>query len=189
MEKEQFELSTIKVDKEGRVVAKWREIINEGDSVYADTKSIETPRICHPDLQEALENLRECLAKANGLYSHRLISNMEPALREFMENKSGVRILNKLDGIITESVEVSGVSLGGDLETGWCVITGKHKVHNTAVAMNSPKIKFNGETFGFEETLSGLVKNLVDEVYEYIFNAKGAQQTIIFQDGEEVEAV
>ena len=187
MNREQFELSTLKVDKEGRVNFAWRDIIKEGDAIYADKKVLESPRICHPDLKDALENLQDTLAEANGLYSHRRLQTMEPALREFMEDKKGQRILKKLDDIVCDSVKVSGISMGGDLETGWCVITGKHEVHNTAVAMNSPKISFGGEAFGFEDSLKSLVEILIDEAFEYVFNAKGAQQTIPFQ--EEAEEV
>lgn len=185
MKREHFELIRLKVDKEGRVDANWRRKITDGDAVYADKCAVESPRICSPDLQEILEELRHILAHTNQLYVHKKIETFEPKLRELIETKDGQRIMKKLDDSVLESMKISGISLGGDLETGWCVVTGTHAVWNTAVAMNSPKINLDSDTFMIENELKKVLTAITDEVYAYVFEGKGAQQTLFKKEETE----
>ncbi len=178
MKREQFELTKIKVDKEGRVECFWRKQVTDGDAAYYDKCSLDSPRLCSPDLREILSNLREILAHTNQLYIHKKIETFEPSLRAKIEDKDGQRIMKKLDEAVLESMQVSGVSMGGDLETGWCVITGTHKAWNTAMAMNSPKISLSADTFMIENQLKSILVDLSDEAYAYAYEDKGAEKTL-----------
>lgn len=181
---DKFELRKLKVEASGKTTISYRRMISEGSASYADDVEVVSPRVPHPDLTQALEALVPLLAESNELYIHRDLTNISPAQREKMEDKILQRALNVWDAKINESVEVSGVSLQGDIETGSCVITGKRRVHNTAVAMNSPKISFNGDSFGIETAVQDAVKKINMEVYEYVFNKKSAQQEIPFKEEE-----
>lgn len=186
MEKANFELRGVKITSAGKVEIEYREKITTEDTAYSEKNSKESPRVPHPDLTEALAKLRECLGKSNELFVHRKEELIAPNKRELLETKEMSRILNKWDKTIIESLEVSGISLGGDLETGWCVIKGKHAVHGTKVAINSPKIQFAGDTFGIETEVNKLVKNVIEEAYLYIFEKKGSQTVMDFA-GEKAE--
>lgn len=45
-------------------------------------------------------------------------------------------------------------------------------------------MKFNTETFGFEEELEYNVSDIENEVYEFLFNGKKAQLELFGADGE-----
>jgi hypothetical protein len=192
MERSNFELRALKVNSSGKVEIEYREKFQEDDTAYSEKNSKESPRIPHPDFTESLANLRMSLGIANELFIHRKVELIAPNKRDLLTEKEMGRILNQWDSHILESLEVTGISLGGDLETGWCVIKGKHAVHGTKVAMNTPKMNFSGDTFKIENEVKELVEKVIEEAYLYIFEKKGSQTVIEFGDAkteEEMEPV
>lgn len=185
MKKEDFELLKLKVDGD-KIIIDWKSKIQTEDNSYADKHNVESPRKPHPDLEESLEALTQCFAKSNDLLIHRNMDILSPNQRKELEPKELQHILSAWDKKVFDSVQVTGVSLGGDLETGWCVITGKHAVHNTKMAMNSPKINFNSTALGLEAEVSNLLERLIDECYQYVYEGKGAQVVMDFASKENV---
>ena len=65
------------------------------------------------------------------------------------------------------------------------VLTGLFTVsNNQKTAINSPRLKYNTETFGFEEELENIVCNIEEEVYSFLFKGKKAQLELFGADGE-----
>ena len=56
--------------------------------------------------------------------------------------------------------------------------------NNQKTAINSPRLKFNTETFGFEEELEAIVADIENEVYAFLFKGKKAQLELFGADGE-----
>ncbi|MFR8207433.1 MAG: hypothetical protein ACLU99_14865 [Alphaproteobacteria bacterium] len=75
-----------------------------------------------------------------------------------------------------KNIEVRGVSLSGQDDNVGCVITGLFTVsNNQKTAINSPRLKFNTETFGFEEELEEIVADIENEVLRiFVQRQKGA---------------
>lgn len=153
--------------------------MKDGAVVYADTIDHTSPRVPHPDLEKALKKLVPMLADANKLRVWRDDIKIMPKLRKVFDNKEGERVLELWDQHLMESIEVIGISLQGDLETGSVVITGKR-----CGALNSPKISFNGDTYGFETELKEACEKIIEEVYQYCFKNKSTTPEL-FGDQEE----
>lgn len=185
--REHFELTKFKFDDGNQVISYFLHKENENGSYKEHYKEVTIPIKPHEDLEQAVENLKQILVDANCLNSHRNLPKMVgPAIKavETLET-----VFKSMDKAVLDSVEVSGLTLQGipmegDITEGSCVITGKHKVHNTAVAMNSPKINFSGDIYKFESKLAIIVDTIIDEVYQYLFEGKHAELELFNSDEE-----
>lgn len=79
-----------------------------------------------------------------------------------------------------KNIEVRGVSFSGQDDNVGVVLTGLFTVsNNQKTAINSPRLKFNTETFGFEEELEAIVADIENEVYAFLFKGKKAPIGIV----------
>ena len=195
MKKEDFTLKKFKVDKRGRMEAKFEQSTKDGDVSYADVHEVKSPRIIHPDLENLLNGLKMTMAVANDLLPHRNLPKISPAAQKHVDKLS--KMFHEMDEEILAGITVTGVAIQGDNDeddkrsvvlTGKRDIKGKNRERYTSVAMNSPKISLNGDIFGFEAELTDDVDKLIDEVYLYFSDRKGAQTEMAFGGGEPVEA-
>ena len=84
-----------------------------------------------------------------------------------------------------DNVEVRGVSLSGQHDNVGVVLIGLFTIsNNQKTAINTPRMKYNVETFGFEVELENIVSNIENEVYEFLFEGKKAQMDLFGADGE-----
>lgn len=181
-----FELKKIKV-KDGKVTAIYKIPDTSNGSATKDLIELESDRIPHTDLTGALKALEMFLADSNDLRVHRKDLGLKKGDKTKLE-AAEVALL-KMDEIIYQSVKVSGVAIKGDDENRSIVITGKHEVHHTAVAMNSPSISLNGESFGWEETLKPIIDNVIEEARLYVIERKSSQLQMDFDKQETEEVV
>ncbi len=164
-----FTLGVVKVTDKGKLYVEYE--TEKGSYIF------DSNQIPHPDMHEALRELRTYLADSNALRSHREL--------KFPPKSGAEQVLEQLDKLVYDSVQVSGVSLSGDEKHLAAVITGKHNVHGTAVAMNSPRISTNGDTFKFETALFRAIDKVREEARMFIFEDKQFQSEIFKGDGEE----
>ena len=84
-----------------------------------------------------------------------------------------------------KNIEVRGVSFSGQDDNVGIVLTGLFTVSNgQKTAINSPRLKFNTEKFGFEEELEEIAADIETEVYAFLFKGKKAQLELFGADGE-----
>lgn len=189
MNKEDFTLKKVKVDKLGRVEAKFEQSTKDGEVSYADTHEVKSPRIIHPDLKGLLDGLKMTMAVSNDLLPHRNLPKISPAAQKHVD-KLG-KMLHDMDEEILAGITVTGLAIQGDDDKRSVVLTGKRDIKGknreryTAVAMNSPKISLNGDVFGFEAELADDVEKIIDEVYLYFADRKSAQGELAFDKKEE----
>jgi hypothetical protein len=112
---------------------------------------------------------------------------MMPAMKKAMESKAMEPVLKLWDEEVYNSVTVTGISIQGSIEDGSCVITGNRSILHTGGALNSPKISFNGDSFGFESTLQNRVQVIINEVFAYVFENKSSTPEL-FGELEEEDA-
>lgn len=89
-----------------------------------------------------------------------------------------------------DKVKATGISISGEGDNRGIVITGTFEVlSGRTVAINSDRITFSGETpYGIDlPLLEETVEIIEDEAFEYIYNGKKAQMTIMFDEVEEVK--
>lgn len=116
-----------------------------GSEIYKSTVSKESDQLPSPDLTSKLELLK-------------------PMLMEVFRYKKG------------EFLTVNGISLSGTEKNAGIIIKGKVKTHSGVhTAINTPRMKFNVTTYGYEEEMKKITDELTAEVYEYLFNGKAAQ--------------
>ena len=77
------------------------------------------------------------------------------------------------------------MSFSGQDDNVGVVLTGLFTVsNNQKTAIKSPRLKFNTETFGFEEELEEIAADIETEVYAFLFKGKKAQLELFGADGE-----
>lgn len=184
MKKEEFELKKIKIDPAGKVTVEYSRIVRDKEVVYADDVIVTSPRLAHPDLEAALGALTTCLADANDLRIHRKDIKIMPKIAKALKDESVQAFLKILDKEVYDSVHVSGVSIQGTLEDGSCIITGKRDILHTGGALNSPKISFNGDSFGFENTVKNRVQVVINEAFAYVYENKSTNPELFAKEEE-----
>ncbi|MCJ7447936.1 MAG: hypothetical protein MUO72_09595 [Bacteroidales bacterium] len=182
--REQFELSKVKVLKDGSGV----EVIFNVKGVEGGNPSydMENPAFPHPDLINAVSVLKDTLLNAIGketIFTAGVVSNFKGRFKkesEFAELEKAIEahVLDEKTKITVTGVAVSGFdsNRGG-------IITGTYACKNgSKIALNSPRIRFEGELFGFEQAFQEMVEVIEDEAYLYTFKNKQAQTEIVFEE-------
>lgn len=99
---------------------------------------------------------------------------------DFKANKNQKEVARNFADEMLKKIEVRGVSYSGQDDNVGVVLTGLFTVsNNQKTAINSPRLKFNTETFGFEEELEEIVADIENEVYAFLFKGKKAPIGIV----------
>ena len=107
------------------------------------------------------------------------------ATPEFKATKKQTDIAAAFAKECLDNIEVRGVSLSGQDDNVGVVLTGLFTIsNNQKTAINTPRMKYNVEMFGFEEELENIVCDIENEVYEFLFEGKKAQLELFGADGE-----
>jgi hypothetical protein len=187
----QFELQKLKILK-GASGVNVDFAVSGNDSVPTVVHHVENPTFAHPDLLNAVNAIKELLVKAIGkesIHTERVIAG----LKSNFKKETTYLELEKLfeDHYIAElqKVTVTGVAISGYDQNRGAIITGTYLCKNgSKIALNSPRVRFEGELFGWEKVLDEACQVIAHEAYEYTFKDKQAQQTIDFgTDGTEPE--
>lgn len=177
----QFALSKCKVLKDGGVDVHYEVSEAIGNETYVNKYHVESAKDIHPDLRRCFERLRPIMGRIFNMTS--FLSFIEtPDLKATQKVKDSAR---EFADKMLESIEVRGVSYSGKDDNVGVVLTGLFTVsNNQKTAINSPRLKFNTETFGFEEELEDIVGDIENEVYLFLFKGKKAQLELFGADGE-----
>lgn len=177
-----FNLKSFKQDpNSGKWVASFEFEDAKGKKVFV--KEMTFDRIPSSDLVQAMKPLGKLLGKANDLFVHRKDLKLKAADKKKVE--AAEIGLSKMDELVLQSVKVSGISLKGTGDSKGVVIIGKREVHHTAVAMNSPFIHFNGDSFGFEAEVKEAVEAFAEEARLYIVEYKYNDGTLDLEEKKE----
>jgi len=164
--KDQFDLKQVKV-KDGVVEFKASLELVDGVESFRPELNDKYPIVPHPDLTNALEEMREYLAICHGITSlHSVV--LTP---EFKLTNKQLDFVDKWKEGMLFDVSVTGIALSGQDGNRGVIITGIYD----GQAINSKRIKFTGTSYGFEEELEGHVATVINETYEFVFNGKKAQ--------------
>lgn len=165
-----FNLRKAKIRPDGRLFVKWTSNETNVDG--------EEPKHCvHDDLREAFDTLKYSLIASHGLNwpDTAFHADLFTSPAQSGAFKSLKPHLEECKAKIANDVEVTGFSSFGDEGTSGCVVTGKLTVNERVMAINTPKILFSGDTFGFEETLDRDIDNAINEVRLYLFEGKAGE--------------
>lgn len=179
--KKAFALSKVKTLKDGGFDVHYEVTETVGNESYTNKYHVNSAKDIHPDLRNCFDRLRPIMGRVFNITS--FLSLMDtPGMNANQKQKDAVR--NFADKML-KNIEVMGVSLSGQGDNVGCVLTGIFTVsNNKKTAINSPRLNFNTETFGFEEELEEIVADIENEVYAFLFKGKKAQLELFGADGE-----
>lgn len=146
-----------------------------GSETFTKEETVKNTRDPHPDLRNLVDQFKSMLAHTLRFKEALTVTRS----KDFKANKDQAKAMERAWEALLDKLDVSGVSLSGQDENRGVIITGKLWTElGPAVALNSPRLKFNGTKYGFEETLEDIVGRLEDEAFEYVFKNKASQLEI-----------
>lgn len=179
--KEKFELSKVKLLKDGGLDVHYEVTEVVGNESYTNKYHVLSAKDIHPDLRELFNDLRPIMGRIFNITSYKSMM----ATPDFKATKKQLEIADLFAYECLKNIEVRGVSLSGQDDNVGVVLTGLFTVsNNQKTAINSSRLKFNTETFGFEEELETIVNSIKNEVYGFLFEGKKAQLELFGEDGE-----
>lgn len=179
--KEKFSLSKVKLLKDGGLDVHYEVTEIIGNESYTNKYHVESAKDIHPDLRECFYRLRPIMGRIFNITS--FLSMVETS--DFKATKKQSELSRDFADEILKNIEVRGVSFSGQDDNVGVVLTGLFTVsNNQKTAINSPRLKFNTETFGFEEELEEIAADIENEVYAFLFKGKKAQLELFGADGE-----
>lgn len=178
---QQFSLSKVKLVKDGGLIVHYEvtEVINE--QAYSNKYQVESAKDIHPDLKNLFNNLRPVIGRVFHLTSFKSLLDTAGFKATKPQKELGEAYADK----VLDNVEAKGLSFSGADDNVAVVITGLMTVGNgQETAINTPRIKFNTETYGFEAELESIIEEIEIEVYEFLFKGKKAQLELFGATGE-----
>lgn len=176
-----FALSKVKTLKDGGLDVHYEVTETVGNESYTNKYHVESAKDIHPDLRDCFDRLRPIMGRIFNITS--FLSMVETS--DFKATKSQQQTARSFADEMLKNIEVRGVSFSGQDDNVGVVLTGLFTVsNNQKTAINSPRLKFNTETFGFEEELEEIAGDIEREVYEFLFKGKKAQLELFGADGE-----
>lgn len=179
--KDKFALSKVKTLKDGGLDVQYEITEVVGNESYTNKYHVVSAKDIHPDLRNLFDNLRPIMGRIFNITSFKSMI----ATPDFKATKKQQEIAESFAEECLKNIEVRGVSLSGQDDNVGVVLTGLFTVsNNQKTAINSPRLKYNTETFGFEEELENIICDIEEEVYEFLFEGKKAQLELFGADGE-----
>lgn len=179
--KEKFSFSKVKLLKDGGLDVHYEVTEVVGNESYTNKYHVESAKDIHPDLRDCFDRLRPIMGRIFNITS--FLSMVETS--DFKATKKQSELSRDFADEMLKNIEVRGVSFSGQDDNVGVVLTGLFTVsNNQKTAINSPRLKFNTETFGFEEELEEIAADIENEVYAFLFKGKKAQLELFGAEGE-----
>lgn len=176
-----FALSKVKTLKDGGLDVHYEVTETIGNESYTNKYHVESAKDIHPDLRDCFDRLRPIMGRIFNITS--FLSMVETP--DFKATKKQSELSRNFADEMLKNIEVRSVSFSGQDDNVGVVLAGLFTVSNSQkTVINSPRMKFNTETFGFEEELEAIVADIENEVYAFLFKGKKAQLELFGADGE-----
>ncbi len=173
------EVKKCKLLKDGGVEVHYTVLETIGSESYVNNFVVESGKDVHPDLVAAFNELKPIVCRMFGFTNFLSLvegSEFDASLVQKEKARAFAEALKK-------NITMRGVSLSGSGETYGVVLTALLEVQNgQQTVVNTPRIRFATESFGFEEECERIVEVIKDEVYKYIFEGKKAQLELFGND-------
>lgn len=181
----QFCLTKAKVTKDGGLDVHYEVTEVIGAETYRNKYHVESAKDIHPDLARQFKILAPIMARVLNISS--FLSCVDSP--DFKATRSQKDLARDYSDSLIGNIDIRGVSLSGNDDNVAVIITSVYKIAgNLKTCINSPRLKFNTETFGFEEELEDIVDTIEKEVYLFLFKGKKAQGELFTADGNAADA-
>lgn len=171
----EFNLSKVKLLPKGGLQAEYQVTVN----VDGDTSLIDRNETCsrdvHPDLHGLFEDLRTIVGRVFNVTS--FLSLLESEDFDLPDAKRA--IARSFADKLIEKIEIRGLAWSGTGDNMGVVITAVFETPNgLKTCINTPRIKMETISYGFEEELEKIAEEIKAEVYAYLFMGKQAQLSL-----------
>lgn len=168
----QFSLAKAKVVKDGGLIVHYEVTEVVGEESYTNKFHVESAKEIHPDLKALFDRLRPIMGRIFNITSFLSMLDVKEFKSSAIQKEYGRNFADEM----LKNIEVRGVSFSGQDDNIGVVLTGMFTVsNNQKTAINTPRLKFSSETFGFEEELEEIAQDIETEVYAFLFKGKKAQ--------------
>lgn len=152
-----------------------------GAEVYRETYHLSSSKEIHPDLKKLFDQLKPIMARVYHLSFFR--SLMETP--DFKATKKQQELAEEAFKEVLVKLDVTGISLSGKDDNVGVVLTGTFTADsNQKMAINSHRMKFKDERYGFEEEMERIIGEIESEVYQFLFKNQKAQLELFDEHGE-----
>lgn len=128
----------------------------------------------HPDLKEALEQLKLYMAQRLGL-----LEGWDFSREHVKKDSESLTLAIQGHKDTIARCNVNGFTFVGDGETAGVQLTGSVKLpHGGSVGLAVAKITFGKDVLGYEDEVQEICEEIKKEVYAYLFQAKKLQLDI-----------
>jgi len=169
-----FVLNKCKLVTGGGLSVDYRSSEQDDQQTFNEKNAKISSKVPHPDLQKALDKLKDCSAQVAKISSIEAVRTAKQLNAEQVKAFKVLKpIIDKMMKENMEDIRVTGVAISGDDKARAVIITGTIEVNSGArIAINSPRILLSGDAFGFEAILEKQLDKVVHEVEQYLFEGK-----------------
>ena len=184
--RDQFALQKLKLLKDGGMEVIHTIMVSDGSITAMENRVIQSPNVPHPALLDRIMKLTEYLMRSVGMYDFQTALMSDTLEKE--ERLAARQLKPVIEKFLTHRLSIAkviGISLSGEAKNEGVIISGTYTTPTTTIAINSPRIIFDRDAFGFEQELKEKIDEIVDEAYEYTYEGKKAQASLL--DKEDFE--
>lgn len=154
--------------------------VEESETFY-DNEKLDSSREPHEDYLAKIRSLKPYLCEILGFTDVRTIVSHE----DFKATDKQIKAAETGYQNKVANIEITGFSIHGKEGNQNVIINGKMTINKLGViALNTPRIKFSNNIYGWEEDLKELAEQIEHESYLYLFEGKREQLKMFGEDQE-----
>lgn len=182
---EKFSISKIKLKSDGILDLSYEITEVIGQESYTNKYHLESAKDVHPDLRNLFKSLNPIVARILQLNAFQSVVSTPDFKATAKQKEAADAYADEVVG----NVNLIGLSYSGTGDNVKVVLTAMYTVaNNQKIVINTPAIRITGESWGFEEELTGVASAIESEAYEFLFKGKKAQLELFgAEDLEKVE--
>lgn len=170
-----FALSKVKVISGGGLDVHFEVEEACGAEVYRENYHLSSSKEIHPDLKKLFDQLKPIMARVYHLSFFRSLIETP----DFKATKKQQELAEEAFKEVLAKLNVTGISLSGKDNNVGVVLTGIFTADsNQKMAINSHRMRFADERYGFEEEMERIIGEIESEVYQFLFKGKKCQMEL-----------
>lgn len=168
-----FALSKVKVISGGGLDVHFEVEETCGAEVYRENYHLSSSKEIHPDLKKLFDQLKPIMARVYHLSFFRSLIETP----DFKATKKQQELAEEAFKEVLAKLDVTGISLSGKDDNVGVVLTGTFTA-DSKMAINSHRMRFADERYGFEEEMERIIGEIESEVYQFLFKGKKCQMEL-----------
>ena len=170
-----FLLSKVKVISGGGLDVHFEVEETCGAEVYRENYHLSSSKEIHPDLKKLFDQLKPIMARVYHLSFFRSLIETP----DFKATKKQQELAEEAFKEVLAKLYVTGISLSGKDNNVGVVLTGTFTADsNQKMDINSHRMRFADERYGFEEEMERIIGEIESEVYQFLFKGKKCQMEL-----------